>query len=608
MHADPTPAIRLPAWIGMLLLISLAFPLGCGDPTPRTSAPVESVLRQDTLRIRGFDPVKAGDAPSALAIARIYEPLLQYAYLDRPYRVVPLLAADLPVVSDDGLTYTFTIRSGIHFQDDPCFTATGGKGREVTAEDFVYAVKRLADRKNQSVGYWILDGRVVGLDAFREASGTPGPTDYDVDIEGIRALDRYTLQWKLTEPYPQLLWVLAMHYVCAFPREAVERYGDAITRHPVGTGPYILEQWVPNYRLDYVRNPKWAETGRIDRFPSTATEAFREQGLLADAGQPLPFIDRITDTVVMDPATRWLMFMKEQLDASDVSRDNWDAVLDEQLGLAPALAARGITVSHGPSLRLGYFAFNMEDPLLGANRALRQAMTCAFDTEAWITLYNGRITRPNGPIPEGLDGHEPDYQPFPFDLDRAKALMVEAGFPEGRDPATGRRLQITLELGRADDAELRQSAELFAHFMSRIGIQINLSYNNGPAFFDKLERRQAPMFFLSWIGDYPDAENFLQLFYGPNSSPGPNRSNYRNPEFDALYERIRVMPDTPERTALYQAMARIVIADCPWIFAYQHLNVGLRHAWFGNYAMHAFPYGNEKYYRINRAGGAGGAR
>jgi len=172
----------------------------------------------------------------------------------------------------------------------------------------------------------------------------------------------------------------------------------------------------------------------------------------------------------MDPATRWLMFVTGQLDASDIARDNWEAVLDERRNLHPDLAARGMLLSMGPSLRLGYFAFNMEDPLLGANRALRQAMTCAFDTEAWIALYNGRITRPPSPIPEGLAGHDPDYEPYAFDLERAKRLMIEAGFPEGRDPATGRRLQLTLELGRADDAELRQSAEMFAFFMSRIGI------------------------------------------------------------------------------------------------------------------------------------------
>lgn len=583
---------RLNAWLLLLALVAA----GCS----RESLPgaESNTLYQDTARIRGFDPVKVGDVASARALALMYEPLLQYAYLERPYRVEPLLAAQLPEVSDDGLTYTFRIRPGIFYQDDPCFTNSNGKGREVIAEDFVYAVKRLADRQNQSVGYWTLSGRIEGLDDFRESSAGPEPTNYAQEVPGIRALDRHTLQFQLTRPYPQLLWILAMHYVVAMPHEAVTFYGEEFSRHPVGTGPFVLKEWQQNYRMEFVRNPKWAETGRIDRYPESGARGDEEAGLLRDAGQPLPFVDRIVNYVVQDPATRWLMFMRGQLDASDVSRDNWEVILDDELNLHPDLAARGIQLSKGPSLQLGYFAFNMEDPLLGQNLALRQAMTCAFDTGAWIKLYNGRITRPTGPIPDGLAGYDPGYNPYPFDLERARRLMIEAGYPEGRDPATGRRLNITLELGSADNAERRQSAELFAFFMSRIGIQINLSYNNGPAFFEKLERKQAPMFFVSWVGDYPDAENFLQLFYAKNASPGPNRCNYRNPEFDALFERIKTMPDSDERTEIYRAMSRMVVDDCPWIFAFQYINVSLRQPRYLNYKLHAFPYGMEKYIRL----------
>jgi oligopeptide transport system substrate-binding protein len=580
------------ALTGLLVLI-LA---GCSNSELGDAG--SNTLYQETARIRGFDPVKAGDVASARAVALVYEPLLQYAYLERPYKVEPLLAERLPEVSEDGLVYTFRIRSSIYYQDDPCFVDSGGKGREAVAEDFVYAVKRMADRKNQSVGYWTLSGRIEGLDEFREASAGPEPTDYAREVAGIRALDRHTLQLKLTRPYPQLLWILAMHYVVATPREAVAFYGEDFSRHPVGTGPFVLKDWRRNYRMEFARNLKWTETGRVDRYPELGASGDDAQGLLRDAGKPLPFVDGIIRYVVQDPATRWLMFMRGQLDASDVSRDNWEVILDDELNLHTDLAARGIQLSKGPSLQLGYFAFNMEDPVLGGNPALRQAMTCAFDTEAWIKLYNGRITRPTGPIPEGLAGHDPDYNPFPFDLERARRLMVEAGYPEGRDPATGRRLNITLELGSADNAERRQSAELFAFFMSRIGIQMNLSYNNGPALFDKLERKQAPMFFVSWVGDYPDAENFLQLFYSPNASPGPNRCNYRNPAFDALFECIKTMPDSDERTELYRAMSRMVVDDCPWIFAFQYINVSLRQPRYLNYKLHAFPYGMEKYIRL----------
>lgn len=558
-----------------------------------------STLYLHTSRIRGFDPVRINDIPSGLALARIYEGLLQHAYLDRPYRLEPALAEEMPEVSDDALTYVFHLRKGIFFQDDPCFAATGGKGREFTADDVVYSLKRLADLKNASVGWWILDGRIKGLNEFRERSAGDKPTDYDSEVEGLRATDRYTVRIELTAPYAQLLWVLAMHHCVAVAREAVEFYGDTFPSHPVGTGAYILKSWRRNYRLEYVRNPKWKETGRTDAYPSHGAPGDAEAGLLADAGRPLPFIDRIVTYTVADPATQWLMFLTGRLDASDISRDNWNVVLDSKRQLLPELAAKGVQLHVEPEQSIGYIGFNMDDPVLGKNLKLRQAMACAFNPDDWIKLNNYRITQPNGPIPKGMEGRPDKPLPYAFDLDRARALLAEAGFPEGKDPATGRRLEITLDIGRADDLELRQSAELFTSFMDKIGIVIKPSYNNWPTFLDKLDRRQVQLYTLRWIPDYPDADNFLQLFYSKNASPGPNHSNYANPAFDALYDRARVMRDTPERTALYSEMADVVVQDSPWIFASELLVFVLHQPRVHNFKMHPFAVGLEKYYRLD---------
>jgi len=554
----------------------------------------------ETAKIRGFDPVKAGDVSSALAASKVFEGLLQYAYLDRPYRVEPLLAESLPKVSRDGLTYTFEIRKGIYFQDDPCFKQTGGKGRELVAEDFVYSMKRISDMKAGSSGYWAFNERIVGLDAWRESTGGEAPSDYSKEIEGLRALDNYTLQIKLTRPYPQLLWILTMHYSFAVPREAVEYYGKEFVNHPVGTGPYILKSYRQNYRYEFVRNPKWAETGRIDRYPDRAAPGTDPQ-LLADAGKPVPFIDRIIQYVIEDSTTEWLMFLTGQLESSGVSRDNWEAVITQDKMLAGELAKRGIRLLSSPTLDLFYIGFNMDDPVVGKNKKLRQAMTCAFNTDEYIKFYNNRIVRPNGPIPSGVSGYSDQPSPFSFDLDRAKKLLAEAGYPEGKDPKTDRRLQLTLELGSAENAEFRQAAELFANFMEKIGVVVKLSFNNWPTFLEKMERRQAQLFSLGWVADYPDAENFLQLFYAPNSSPGPNHANYGNAEFDKLYEQIREMQDTPERTALYRQMSDIVVEDCPWIFTSNPLSYGLHHQWLGNYMYHDFPYGMIKYYKLDNA-------
>ena len=567
----------------------------------------DNTLHLATLRIRGFDPAKVADVSSAQAIQRIYEGLLQVAYLDRPYRLEPLLAESMPDRSADGLTYTFRLRRGIFFAGDPCFP--GGRGRELVAEDFVYSLKRLADQKVASTGWWAFEGRIRGLDEFRAASAGAGPTDYARPVEGLRAVDSHTVQIQLVEPYPQFLWVLALHYAVAVPREAVEFYGDRFSSHPVGTGPYRLAEWRRNYRMIFERNLKWAETGRIDRYPAAGEPGDAEAGLLTDAGKPLPFIDRIVSYVVADPATQWMMFLRAQLDESDIARDNWSVVVDARGELLPELRARGIRLAVMPQLRVTYVGYNHDDPVVGTNRLLRQAIACAFNTEEWIRLHNGRVRRAVGPIPGALPGSEPGYEPFRFDLPRARQLLAEAGYPEGRDPATGRRLELTLELGRADDLELRQSAELLAAFFERIGILLRLSFNNGPAFYDKLERGQAQMFYLSWIGDYPDAENFLQCFYGPNASPGPNRANYTNPAFDRLYEQARILDDSPERTELYRRMARLAIDDCAWLFMSEPLIYTLHQDRIRNRKPHMFSFGMEKYYRLESAAlGAGGYR
>lgn len=583
--------------IRRILLAGLFALAGCGPVLDRERLDRDT-LYLTTSRLRGFDPVKVSDLPSGLAIGRVYEGLLQHNYLARPYRVEPLLAEAMPSISADGLTYTFRLRRGIHFSDDRCFASTGGKGRELEAADVVYSLKRLADPKAESVGWWILNGRVKGLDAFREKAAASDRTDYDEPVVGLRAPDRHTFEIELTAPYAQLLWVLAMHHAVVVPREAVEYYGPRFPYQPVGTGPYVLKSWKRNYALEFVRNPKWAETGRRDFYPVEGAPGDEEAGLLADAGRPIPMVDRIVTYTVADPATQWLMFLSGQVDRSEIARDNWNVVLDANRRLLPAIADRGVQLEIGSEMSIGYIGFNMDDPVLGRNRKLRQAMSCAFNASDWIALNNHRILTPTGPVPADMPGHREAPLPYSFDLDRARRLLAEAGYPDGRDPATGRRLEFTLDIGRADDPELRQSAELFAGFMEKIGVVIRLQLNNWPTFLDKLDRRQVQLYTLRWIADYPDADNFLQLFYGPNVSPGPNHSNYMNPAFDALYEKARVLTDGPERKALYDEMMEIVVEDCPWIFAADYLVFMLHQPRVRNYKMHPFAVGLEKYVRL----------
>lgn len=559
-------------------------------------AQAESVYRGETGRIRGFDPVLVSDVPSVQAITKVYEGLVQYSYLERPYRLEPLLAEAMPAVSADGLDYTFRLREGLRFQDDPCFVRTGGKGRDLVAEDFVYSLKRVADVNTGSSGYWTLRGRIAGLDAFHEQSAR-GPTDYTRPVAGLSAPDSRTLRLHLTQPFPAILWMLAMNYGVAVPREAVEFYGGDFANHPVGTGPYILKEWVQDHKLVFVRNPAWAGAGRGDRYPATGQAGDAEKGLLQDAGLPIPFIDRIEQVVVGDPSTQWLLFLAGQFDMSGISRDNWDAVVTVDRGLSADLKQRGIVMDAAPALDVSYVGYNMEDAVLGTNRPLRQAIQAAFDRDQWVRFQNGRVKAAEGPVPPAIRGPDAVANPFPFDLKHAKALMTEAGYPEGRESRTGRRLELTLELG-SGSSDTRETAEVLASFMEKIGLVIRPSFNNWPTLLRKIEQKRAQMFLLSWMADYPDPENFLQLFYGPNETPGANRANYHSADFDRLYEEAARFPDGPERRALYGRMEQRVMQDCPWLFLHHSMAFSVRQPWVRNYKPHDFPFGMIKYYRI----------
>lgn len=556
-----------------------------------------------TSRIRGFDPVQSADVPSAHAVYKVYEGLYEYEYLVRPYTVRPILAEGLPEVSADGLTYTFRLRPGIHFADDPCFP--GGKGREVTAADFVYSWKRIADVRTRSTCFWIFDGRIAGLNEYHEAS-TKRQVSYDEPVEGLQAPDKYTLVVKLLQPYPQLIWVLTMSYTFVVPREAVETYKEEFLNHPVGTGPYRLTDWkFRNYGITYGRNPTYHGA----TYPTRGEPGDQEKGLLASAGEPLPFVDEIRQFVISDSSTEWLVFLAGQLAQAGISKDNFNAVITGQKELTPELTRRGIHLEKAPQLWTMYLGFNMEDPVVGMSkdpeenerhRKLRHALCHTVDLQKWCEFYNDRMMPANSPIPPGMSGYDAKQPlPYPLDLKRAKQLLAEAGYPNGLDPKTGKRLQLTIQLGNASEPEERQSIELLASFFANIGVELIPEYNNWPEFLKKVERKQQQMFRLGWVADYPDAENYLQLFSTQSISPGPNHTNYSNPEFDKVFDRARQMQDSPERTALYQQCVGIILHDCPWVILSYPLAFGLQQPWFKNYKFHDFPYPNMKFYKTD---------
>jgi len=275
-------------------------------------------------------------------------------------------------------------------------------------------------------------------------------------------------------------------------------------------------------------------------------------------------------------------------------------VIDGTGGLSEPLKRRGITLYSMPVMDVAYLGINMDDPVLGTNKKLRQALNCAFDGAAWVKFFNHRTVVCEGPLPPGMEGRLETPFPYAYNPGKARALLAEAGYPDGIDPKTGKRLELTVDLGRTSQ-DIRESTELLVSFFARAGISLKAQYHNWPTFLRRVSNRQSQMFRIGWAGDYPDAENFLQLFYGRNVSPGPNRTNYVNPEFDRLYEAACAAADAAERNRIWGLAQDVVREDCPWVFLHYQKSYSLAHSRVLNYLPSDFAHGNERHLRTPKA-------
>ncbi len=574
-------------FITSMIILSLAWMslTGC---TKKKDLEADTLNLALSANVKGLDPAQAGDLYSNTVIAQIYERLFSYHYLKRPLSLEPRLADGMPVASKDGLTHTFKIKKGIKFQDDAAFP--NGKGRELVAQDFIYAWKRVADPNVNSEGWWIFDNRIVGLNAWRDGM-KDGKVTYDTVVEGMKATDSHTIQIKLIKPYYQLYYVLAMNYTAPIAKEAVEKYGKEFLNHPVGTGPYMLKSWVRNNKLELVANPNWAG----QTYPTEGEEGDKEAGLLEDAGKKLPLIKKIVLREITEDQPRWLNFMKGNLDVAAIPKDNFDSsvVAGE---LTDEMKAKKIELIITEDPDVTYTAFNMDDPVLGKNKKLRQAMALAYNGEEVIKkFYNNRAIKAHSPIPPGVDGYEKGFSnPYKkFDVSKAKKFIEDAGFPEGKGLPT-------FEFMAGSSSTSRQMAEYFKENLKTIGINLTITQNSWPQFTKKIRERKGQIWGIAWGADYPDAENFLQLFYSRNASPGANGSNYENPKFDALYEKAALLPPGEERTAIYQQMRDIIVEDSPWIFGAHRLGYAVKHGWLKNYKPHRIIDDKMKYYKIDK--------
>jgi ABC-type transport system substrate-binding protein len=546
-------------------------------------------------KIQGLDPGYTSGIYSAQVMCEIFECLYQYHYLKRPYGVFPQLAEAMPEVSEDRLTYTIKIKQGVYFADDKCFP--NGKGRELKASDFVFAWKRVANIKYLSPNWWVFDDKVVGLDEFREYTKTcksQFDADYSRNVEGLQAPDDYTIVIRLKKPWPQLIYLLAFHVTAPIAREAVDLYHKNIINHPVGTGAFKLKTWNRGSYIELVRNPSFRE----EFYPSEGEEGDLENGLLADAGRRLPLVDKIVWLVIEEEQPMWLQFLRGKVDASAIPKDNFGHAISPARELTPEMRRRNIHLMRIHDPDTFFIGFNMEDPVLGKNKALRQAISYAYNKAGETELFwNNSWEVAHGFIPPMFKSYNPEIKDVGqrYDPERAKQLLREAEKVHG-----GKLPTLTLSIG-STDTQRRQLGQYYQRCLGEVGIDIELEFMDWPIFNKKLNTKSLQMFALGWMADYPDAETFLQILYSKNASPGPNHYNYASKKFDEIYEKVVVMPDSPERTELYREAERIVIEDCPAVWTLHRVRYILRHDWLGNYKPHAYPFGMWKYRKVDTA-------
>jgi len=578
-------------------------------------------------KIRSLDPATCGDVSSSVIQGNFYEGLYGYDFLARPVKLVPLLAQAMPEISPDGLTYTIRVREDVKYRRNPCFgTDADGtpKTRTVTADDFVLAVKRIADYHVETpMSFAFIEDKVVGAKRYRDRTQTYARGDFDrykEPLEGVRAIDEHTLQIKLNVPFPQLVYVLALTNYAPIPRELVDYYlasrdDGAGGRTPlpleqreplihdfraaVGTGAYYLSQFVDGGDIILERN----EDCRDEYYPSEGSPGDAEGGLLADAGKKTPFIDTQYFMFISEDYTMWKLFLSKQIDSTGIPRQVYNQIIGPGKELADEWASQGVRLVKYSDPAVYWLAFNMEDRVLGASKSLRQAMCLCFNVEDYVdVLHNGRGIRAVNMIPSSFEAHDEagPSQYARLDLAAASQKLQDARRELSAAGVLGADEEITLTLdlpGR--DEEDRRTGEFIQKQFRQIGVKLKIELNDWPTLQSKVEKKQTQVYAMGWHADYPDPENFLQLYYGPNIKRGTNNSNYSNPLFDRLFERAAIMPPSPRRTELYVQMIRILNEDCPVLLLSEPISFVLFHDWVRNVKPHPIGYGMSKYRRLD---------
>ena len=568
----------------------------------------------------------------------------------------------LPDDAADGdigrVEYIVKLRSGVLYQPHPCFAKdASGKhlyigeeaaiprchtpndfaekgSREVVAEDFKVAIARLCDPRIASPVYSTFSSFIAGMDACSaELEKLKGEyADYrKVPLEGVQVVDDHTLKIVLKRKYPQALCWMAMHFFAPIPWEALEFYahpkvqenGISMGNWPVGSGAYMMLVNEPEAKLVLGRNPNYHE----DAYPSEGEPSDAENGLLDDAGKRAPFIDTVYYLFEKESIPGWIKFTQGYYDANEIPKDMFDAATtlaaDGGMGLSDDMVAKGISLHTAVRLVSYYYAFNMLDSTFGgydeSHRKLRRAVSIAIDSQKFVDIFNNSRGRASqGILPPGIFGGvttQDNYNSYVFDwkdgapslkdIEEAKALMAEAGFPNGIGK-DGTRLQLHYDNSSASNPGFKSQFLWLKERLGAIGVELIDNGTDLNRLRDKISTGNWQFTRKGWVADYPDAENFLFLFYSPNAhvpskGRGPNYTNYMNPEYDAVFTKLEAMPDGPERMQLILQANEILRRDAPCVWDFYPTSFNLTHSWLKNFKPHEVAKNYLRYRRIDIA-------
>ncbi len=661
------------------ILIAALLLSGCSGPVNSPHLVSENGKRlfyaPYTERPSHLDPVRAYNANEYTFIGQIYEPPLQYHYLKRPYELIPLTAESLPRVRyydnqkrllSAGAEpsrvarseYEIRIKPGIRYQPHPAFAQdANGRAiyypmpagelakidqlgdfehrgsRELTAADYVYQIKRLADPSLHSPIRHLMSTYIIGFeDLGRELAAVPRDKSQWTDLRkyrlsGVELVDGQTYRISLKGKYPQFVYWLAMPFFAPVPWEVDAFFSQPGMRErdltldawPVGTGPFMMINNEPAREIRLAANPSF----RGEAYPGDGEKSDVAAGYLRDAGESMPFIDGAVYTLEKESIPLWLKFLQGYYDTAKLASDNFDQAIQNQPSGLPELSAemyeREIVLKTQVAPTTWYMGFNMLDPIVGGlgvrNQKLRLAISIALDMEEYVSIFmNGRGLPAQGPIPpgvagfldgaEGINTHVYEWEgtrPKVRSIEYAKNLLSDAGYPDGRKAESGKPLILHLDIA-ARGADDKARLDWFRKRLDKLGVQLivrNTDYNR---FQEKMRKGQAQLFEWAWNADYPDAENFLFLFYGQNGkvkTGGENNANYQNVEFDTLFRRMKLMNDTPAREAVIRRMVAILQHDAPWIYGYHPAKFTLHQGWLTNDKPNPMAWNTLKYLRVD---------